>query len=132
MEAAGMVGVVKAIVTKKTTRRKDYRAKQIGMEEDVFKGAVKDTIPTSSTSSVRNMAIMQIIVTPKNVIIVAEWVHYARDCRAKEKVEETINLALDDATSGDILFMSQNEEPNTKGDGGAKDEGGSREIVEVR
>ena len=48
--------------------------------------------------------------------------HYARDCRAEEKVEETINLALDDATNGGILLMAQNEEPNAKGDGGAKDE----------
>ena len=57
--------------------------------------------------------------------------HYARDCRAKEKVEETINLVLDDATSGGILLMAKNEEPNTKGDGGAIDDGGSREVVEV-
>ncbi|XP_022936199.1 uncharacterized protein LOC111442874 [Cucurbita moschata] len=57
--------------------------------------------------------------------------HYARDCRAKEKVEETINLALDDPTSGGILLMAQNEEPNTKGDGGVKDDGDSHEVVEV-
>ena len=57
--------------------------------------------------------------------------HYAKDCRAKEKVEETINLALDDATSGGILLMAQNEELNTKGDGGAKDDGGSLEVVET-
>ena len=57
--------------------------------------------------------------------------HYAKDCRAKEKVEETINLALDDATSGGILLKAQNKELNTKGDGGAKDDGGSHEVVEV-
>ena len=57
--------------------------------------------------------------------------HYARHCRAEEKMEETINLALDDATSGGILLMAQNEEPNTKRDGGAKDDGDSREVVEV-
>ena len=57
--------------------------------------------------------------------------HYARDCRAEEKVEETINLALDDATNGGILLMAQNEEPNTKGDDGAKDDGGSLEVVET-
>ena len=50
--------------------------------------------------------------------------HYARDYRAKEKVEETINLALDDATNGGILLTAQNEELNTKGDGSAKDDGG--------
>ena len=27
--------------------------------------------------------------------------------------------------------MAQNEEPNTKGDGGAKDDGGSLEVVET-
>ena len=74
MEAAGMVELLKAIVMKKTMRRRDYRAKQIGVEEDVFKGAIKDTLPTSSASNVRNMATMQIIVTPTNVTIVAEWV----------------------------------------------------------
>ena len=57
--------------------------------------------------------------------------HDARDCRAKGKVEETINLALDDATNGDILLMTQNEEPNTKGDGGAKDNSDSREVMET-
>ena len=57
--------------------------------------------------------------------------HYARDCLAKEKVEETINLALDDATNGDILLMAQNEEPNTKEHGGAKDDGNSRAGVEI-
>ena len=57
--------------------------------------------------------------------------HYARDCGAKKKVEETINLALDDATSGCILLMAQNEESNTKGDSSVKDDGDSREVVEV-
>ena len=69
-----MVELLEAIVLKKTTRRRDYRAKQIGVEEDVFKGAVKDTLPTSSASNVRNMTTMQIIVTPTDVTIVAECV----------------------------------------------------------
>ena len=56
---------------------------------------------------------------------------YDRDCRAEEKVEETINLALDDATSGGILLMAQNEEPNTKGDDDVKDDSGSHEVVET-
>ena len=72
MEAARMVELLKAIVTKKTTRRRDYQAKQIGVEDDVFKGAVKDTIPTSSDLNVRNMVTMQIIVTPTDITIVAE------------------------------------------------------------
>ena len=46
-------------------------------------------------------------------------------------MEETINLALDDATNGDILLMAQNEELNTKGHGGAKDDSDSREVVET-
>ena len=57
--------------------------------------------------------------------------HYARDCRAEEKVEETINLALDDATNGDILLMTQNEELKTKEHDGAKDDGDSREVVKT-
>ena len=55
---------------------------------------------------------------------------YVRDCRAKEKVEETINLALDDITNGGILLMAQNEESNTKEDGDAKDDSGSLKVVE--
>ncbi|XP_022932474.1 uncharacterized protein LOC111438881 [Cucurbita moschata] len=55
----------------------------------------------------------------------------ARDCRAEEKVEETINLALDDATNEDILLMAQNKELKTKEHGGAKDDGDSREVVEI-
>ena len=54
-------------------RRRESRAKQIGVEEDAIKDAVKDIIPTSSVTNVKNMATMQIIVTPKNVTIVAEW-----------------------------------------------------------
>ena len=48
--------------------------------------------------------------------------HYARDCRAEEKVKETINLALNVATNGGILLMAQNEELNTKGFYGVKDD----------
>ena len=46
-------------------------------------------------------------------------------------MEETINLALDDATNGGILLMAQNEDPNTKGDDGPKDDGDSLEAVET-
>ena len=56
--------------------------------------------------------------------------YYARDCRAKEKVEETINLDLDDTTNGGILLMAQNEKSNTKEDGDAKDDSGSLKVVE--
>ena len=58
VEAAGMVEVVKATIMKKTIRRRDCRAKQIGVEEDAIKDVVKDTIPTSSVTNVRNMATM--------------------------------------------------------------------------
>ena len=57
--------------------------------------------------------------------------HYAIDCRPKEKVEETINLALDDARNGDILLMAQNEKLKTKEHGGTKDDGDSCEVVET-
>ena len=46
-------------------------------------------------------------------------------------MEETINLALDDATNGGILLMAQNEELNTKGDGGVKDDSDSHEAMET-
>ena len=72
--SAGMIKVIKVTVMKKTIRRRDYWAKQIGVEEDAIKGEVKDTISTSSALNVRNMATMQIIVTPTDVTIVAEWV----------------------------------------------------------
>ena len=51
VEVVEMIEVVKATLTKKTTRRRDYRAKQIGVEEDAIKDAVKDTISTSSAMS---------------------------------------------------------------------------------
>ena len=57
--------------------------------------------------------------------------HFARDCRANKKVEETINLALDDATNESILLMAQNEDVKAKEHGGAKDNGGSREEVKA-
>ena len=57
--------------------------------------------------------------------------HFARDCRAEKKVEETINLALDDATNEDILLKAQNEDLKAKEYGSAKDDGGSREAVEA-
>ena len=46
-------------------------------------------------------------------------------------MEETINLALDDATNGGILLMAQNEELKTKEHGNAKDDGDSREAMET-
>ena len=62
------------MVMKKIIRRRDYRPKQIGVDEDAFKGVVKDTIPTSSDLNVKNMVITRIIVTPTDVTIVAGWV----------------------------------------------------------
>jgi len=35
--------------------------------------------------------------------------HFAKDCQADKKVEETINLALEDETNESILLMAQNE-----------------------
>ena len=48
-----------------------------------------------------------------------------------KKVEETINLALDDATNEGILLMAQNEDLKAKEHSGAKDDGDGREVVEV-
>ena len=68
-----MVEVVKATIMKKIIRRRDSRARQIGMEEDAIKDAVKDIISTFNVTNVKNMATMQIIINPTNVTIVAEW-----------------------------------------------------------
>ena len=46
-------------------------------------------------------------------------------------MEETINLALDDATNEGILLMAQNEELKTKELSGSKDDDGSLEAVET-
>ena len=69
-----MVEVVKTAQMKKIIKRRDSRAKQIGVEDDAIKDTVKDIIPISSVINVKNMTTMGIIVTPKNVTIVAEWV----------------------------------------------------------
>ena len=57
--------------------------------------------------------------------------HFARDCRAEKKVEEMINLALDDATNEGILLMAQNEKLKAKEYDGVKDDGGSQKAVEA-
>ena len=57
--------------------------------------------------------------------------HFAKDCRADKRVEETINLTLDDATNKGLLLMAQNEVLKAKEHGGAKDDGGGRETVEA-
>ena len=57
--------------------------------------------------------------------------HVARDCRAKKKVEETINIALDDATNEGILLMAQNEDLKAKEHGNTKDDCGSCEAMEA-
>ena len=46
-------------------------------------------------------------------------------------MEETINLALDDATNEGIILMAQNEDLKAKEHGGVKDDGGSRETMEA-
>ena len=66
--------MVKTTEMKKIIRIRDSRARQIGVGEDTIKDTVKDIIPTSSVTNVKIMTTMQIIVTPTNVTIVAEWV----------------------------------------------------------
>ena len=68
VEVTEMVEVVKAAEIKDIIRRRDSRAKKIGVEED----AIKDIIPTFNAINVKNMVTMQMIVTPTNVTIVAE------------------------------------------------------------
>ena len=46
-------------------------------------------------------------------------------------VEETINLAFDDATNKGLLLMAQNEDLKAKEHGREKDDGGSCEAVEA-
>ena len=57
--------------------------------------------------------------------------HFLKDCRVEKKVEETINLALDDATNEGILLLAKNEGLKRKEHGGAKDDGSSREAMEA-
>ena len=70
-EVAGMVEVVKTTKMKIFIRRRDSRAKQIGVEEDAVEVEAADQ--SSSVTNVKNMVIMRMIVTPINVTIVAEW-----------------------------------------------------------
>ena len=59
---------------KDTIRRRDSRAKQIGVEEDAVEEEAADQfIPTFSATNVTNMVTMRMIVTPTNVTIVVEW-----------------------------------------------------------
>ena len=68
-----MVAVVKAAIMKDTIRRRDSRARKIGMEEDaVEEEATNQFIPTFSATNVTNMVTMRMIVTPTNITIVAE------------------------------------------------------------
>ena len=46
-------------------------------------------------------------------------------------MEETINLALDDATNKSLLLKAQNEDLKAKEHDGLKDDGDSREAVEA-
>ena len=108
MEAAGIVEVVKVIVTKKTTRRRDYRAKKIGVEEDTIEEEVADQ--TFSAINEKNMVIMRMIVTPKNVTIVAEWGTLQKHVEPKKRVEGATNIALEDVTDEGLLLMAQDEE----------------------
>ena len=125
MKVVKMVMVVKAAVMKDTIRRRDSFAKQIGVEEAVYQFT-----PTFSATNVTNMVTMRKIVIPTNVTIVAEG-QFAKYCRADKKVEETINLALDDATNEGLLLMAQNEDLKAKEHDGAKYDGGSCEVVEA-
>ena len=56
---------------------------------------------------------------------------FCKKLLSKEKVEETINLALDDTTNEGILLMAENEELKIKEYSGAKDDGDSLEAVET-
>ena len=68
-----MVAVVKAAIMKDTIRRRDSRARKIGMEEDaVEEEATNQFIPTFSATNVTNMVTMRMIVTPTNITIIAE------------------------------------------------------------
>ena len=68
VEVAKMVEVVKVAIMKDIIRRRDSRAKQIGVEE-----AADQPIPTFSAINVKNMVTMRMIITLTNVTIVAEW-----------------------------------------------------------
>ena len=57
-----------------TIRRRDTRAKQMGVEEDAVEEEATDQfIPTFNATNVTNMVTMLMIVTPTNVTIVVDW-----------------------------------------------------------
>ena len=56
--------------------------------------------------------------------------HFAKDSRVNKKVEETINLALDDATNEGLLLMAQNEDRKAKEHDAEKYDCGSYEVME--
>ncbi|XP_023516671.1 uncharacterized protein LOC111780482 [Cucurbita pepo subsp. pepo] len=86
-----MVEVVKATLTKKTTRRRDCRAKKISVEED----AIEEEVADKTFSAINNCGRMG---------------HVAKACRAKKRVEGTTYLAVEDVTDEGLLLMAQDEE----------------------
>ena len=61
-----MVAVVKEVVMKDTIRRRDTRAMQIGVEEDVVEEEATDQfIPPFSSPNVTNLVTIRMIITPK-------------------------------------------------------------------
>jgi len=74
VEIVETVKVVKAAVMQGTIRRRNSRANQIGVEEDVVEEEADDQVtPTSSATNVTNRVTIRRIATPTNVIIVIKW-----------------------------------------------------------
>ena len=110
VEVAKMVEVVKTIIMKKIIRRRDSRAKQIGVEEDAIKDAVKDIIPTSSVTNVKRYGHYANDCNFEKCYNCGRMRHVAKACRARKMVEGATNLALEDVTDEGLLLMAQDEE----------------------
>ena len=97
MKVLKMVMVVKAAVMKDTIRRRDGRAKKIGVEEDAVdeEGADQFT-PTFSATDVTNMVTMRTMVTPTNVTIVAEGHEHSRPVPRPTSRLAHVSMSLND------------------------------------
>ena len=94
-----MVEVVETAEMKKIIRRRDSQAKKIGVEEDAIKDS-QGYYPNIQCHKCQKYGHYVNNCNSDKCYNCGRWKKQGkggRDYRAEEKVEETINLALDDA-----------------------------------